>query len=203
MPKKPTVHYKYNPALSVKENAERCAVSVATINQHNKTILFDFDDTLFDTTPTKALRDAKTKDWESIYEQIPNCKLYDGFNDVFDFIRAHNINVGIVSIAQKELINRTVKHFNCPCHHIQGWWRLPMKPYPHQINKALEKLNADAKDVIMFGDSPDDVAACRAAGIKIVGCTWGLHCQEAKNALINSSPDYIIDSPIDIIKILK
>ena len=145
----------------------------------------------------------KTKDWESIYEQIPNCKLYDGFNDVFDFIRAHNINVGIVSIAQKELINRTVKHFNCPCRQIQGWWRLPMKPYPHQINKALEKLKADAKDVIMFGDSPDDVAACRAAGIKIVGCTWGLHSQEEKNALINSSPDYIIDSPIDIIKILK
>lgn len=203
MPKKSPLTYKYNPALSIKANAERCAVSEATINQHNKTVLFDFDNTLFDTTPTKSLRSVKTKDWESVYEQIPNCKLYDGFNDVFDFIRAHNINVGIVSIAQKELINRTVKHFNCPCHHIQGWWRLPMKPYPHQINKALEKLNADAKDVIMFGDSPDDVAACRAAGIKIVGCTWGLHSQEENNALINSSPDYIIDSPIEIIKILK
>ena len=86
MPKKSPLTYKYNPALSVKENAERCAVSVATINQHNKTILFDFDDTLLDTTPTKSLRSVKTKDWESIYEQIPNCKLYDGFNDVFDFI---------------------------------------------------------------------------------------------------------------------
>lgn len=169
----------------------------------NKTVLFDFDDTLFDTTQTKALRGAKTKDWESIYKQIPNCRLYEGFHEVFDFINKNNIKVGIVSIAQKELINRTVKHFNCPCHHIQGWWRQPMKPYPHQINKAIEKLKANAQDVIMFGDSPNDVVACRAAGIKIVGCTWGLHSQEEKNALINSSPDYIIDSPIDIIKILK
>lgn len=36
MPKKPTVHYKYNPALSVKENAERCGVSEATIRKFIK-----------------------------------------------------------------------------------------------------------------------------------------------------------------------
>ena len=80
------------------------------MNQTNKTVLFDFDDTLFDTTPTKALRGAKTKDWESIYEQIPNCKLYDGFNDVFDFIRVHNINVGIVTsggVSVKEVNSKT------------------------------------------------------------------------------------------------
>lgn len=36
MPKKPTVHYKYNPALSVKENAELCGASVATIRKFIK-----------------------------------------------------------------------------------------------------------------------------------------------------------------------
>ena len=169
----------------------------------NKTVLFDFDDTLFDTTPTKSLRSVKTKDWESIYEQIPNCRLYEGFHEVFDFINKNKIKVGIVSIAQKELINRTVKHFDCPCDQIQGWWRLPMKPYPHQVNKAIEKLKANAQDVIMFGDSPDDVAACRAAGIKIVGCSWGLQNKEEINVLINSNPDYIIHNPIEIINILQ
>ena len=36
MPKKSSVHYKYNPALSVKENAELCGVSVATIRKYIK-----------------------------------------------------------------------------------------------------------------------------------------------------------------------
>ena len=53
-----------------------------------------------------------------------------------------------------------------------------MKPYPHQINKALEKLKSDAKQTIMFGDSPDDVTASKAAGIKVIGCTWGLNSQK-------------------------
>jgi DNA-binding transcriptional MerR regulator len=33
MPKKSPLHYKYNPALSIKENAERCGVSVAAIRK--------------------------------------------------------------------------------------------------------------------------------------------------------------------------
>ena len=171
--------------------------------KNNTTILFDFDDTLFDTSPTKQLRGAKTKDWEAIYAQIPNCKLYEGYDKVFEYINKNQLKIGVVSIAQKELIGRTIKHFNCPCHHIQGWWRMPMKPYPHQINKALEKLKANPKNVILFGDSPDDVTASKAAGIKVVGCTWGLSSQKEIDALIDSSPDGIINNPIEIIDILK
>ena len=78
-----------------------------------------------------------------------------------------------------------------------------MKPYPHQINKALEKLKANSKNVILFGDSPDDVTASRAAGIKVIGCTWGLNSQKEIDALIDSSPDGIINNPIEIIDILK
>ena len=36
MPKKPSVHYKYNPALSIKENAERCGVSESAIRKYIK-----------------------------------------------------------------------------------------------------------------------------------------------------------------------
>ena len=36
MPKKSPLIYKYNPALSVKENAERCGVSEATIRKFIK-----------------------------------------------------------------------------------------------------------------------------------------------------------------------
>lgn len=34
MPKKSPITYKYNPALSVKENAVRCGVSVAVVRNH-------------------------------------------------------------------------------------------------------------------------------------------------------------------------
>ena len=36
MSKRSPLTYKYNPALSVKENAERCGVSVATIRKFIK-----------------------------------------------------------------------------------------------------------------------------------------------------------------------
>ena len=36
MPKNSSVHYKYNPALSIKENAERCGVSESAIRKYIK-----------------------------------------------------------------------------------------------------------------------------------------------------------------------
>lgn len=36
MPKKSSIHYKYNPALSIKENAEKCGVSESAIRKYIK-----------------------------------------------------------------------------------------------------------------------------------------------------------------------
>lgn len=47
------------------------------------------------------------------------------------------------------------------------------KPDPEPVFLALERLGAGAGDAVFVGDSPYDVAAGVAAGVRVVGVTWG------------------------------
>jgi phosphoglycolate phosphatase len=55
----------------------------------------------------------------------------------------------------------------------------------------MSELGAVAEDTWMIGDSATDVAAARAAGVKVAGVTWGFH----PGALRAAGPDLLIDDP--------
>lgn len=47
------------------------------------------------------------------------------------------------------------------------------KPHPEPVLVALERLGVAPADAIFVGDSPHDVAAGNAAGVRTIGVTWG------------------------------
>ncbi|MBN8912713.1 MAG: HAD-IA family hydrolase [Rhizobiales bacterium] len=47
------------------------------------------------------------------------------------------------------------------------------KPHPDHIRGAVRMAGGDLKSAIMIGDTGIDIAAARAAGIPVVGCTFG------------------------------
>ncbi len=72
------------------------------------------------------------------------------------------------------------------------------KPAPDGILLACEKLGCDK--CVYVGDSVTDIQAGKAANAITVGYISNIH---KKEALIASTPDYITDELLDVLKILK
>lgn len=146
-----------------------------------KCIITDFDNTLFDTSIDRTLRRAKgEKDWEAIYALIPQYRLYDGWKDVFDWAKQKGVKIGVVSNASRELIERTLKHFDLQYDCVIGYRQFFEKPNPILMNFALEKLNVLPENVISVGDNLDDEIMSRASQMDFYGALWG---SEEKDAL--------------------
>jgi pyrophosphatase PpaX len=47
------------------------------------------------------------------------------------------------------------------------------KPHPEPVERALALLRSGPEDAIFVGDSPHDVQAGRAAGVRTIGVAWG------------------------------
>jgi phosphoglycolate phosphatase len=72
---------------------------------------------------------------------------------------------------------------------VQGTDGFPCKPAPDVILTALAALGERREDCLMVGDSPADVAAAHAAGVKICVTTYGYGNQEE---LAGARPDFWI-----------
>jgi phosphoglycolate phosphatase-like HAD superfamily hydrolase len=44
-----------------------------------------------------------------------------------------------------------------------------MKPNPAPIHQALDILGLSSADALLVGDSPSDIQACKAAGVRSIG----------------------------------
>ena len=58
----------------------------------------------------------------------------------------------------------------------------------------------DISKTILIGDTVFDVFGAKEKGIKSLAVTYGY---ETKEALVSSNPDYIVDSPLEILKVIK
>lgn len=65
------------------------------------------------------------------------------------------------------------------------------KPDPAHLRACLEGLDVAPHDVVVVGDSANDILAARALGAVAVGCAWGLNPREELRAL---QPDHLIES---------
>ncbi|MBN2538622.1 MAG: HAD family hydrolase [Deltaproteobacteria bacterium] len=67
-----------------------------------------------------------------------------------------------------------------------------------KIHHAIEKWNMRRDQAYYVGDTVGDIKEGRAAGIRTVAATWGWHPRER---LEGARPDYIVDSPEDLLTI--
>jgi phosphoglycolate phosphatase len=65
------------------------------------------------------------------------------------------------------------------------------KPDPEGLLRLMAETGAFSGETWMVGDSATDVAAARAAGVRVAGVTWGFH----PGALRAAGPDLLIDRP--------
>lgn len=82
--------------------------------------------------------------------------------------------------------------------HVQGTDGFPAKPAPDVIHRGLEALGAAAEDVLFIGDSTADMAAGRAAGVRVCAVRWGYGNHEE---MASYSPDFWIDHPSQLLSL--
>lgn len=66
----------------------------------------------------------------------------------------------------------------------------PKKPDPAPLLEACRRLNLDPTRTLMVGDSENDVIAAKAAGMKVVGLTYGYNYGRP---IADSQPDWVLE----------
>lgn len=164
-----------------------------------KSIIFDLDLTLIDTTCLEPLR--HNRNWQEAYRCIPYTTMYEGIAEVLEVIRKHNIPCAIVSTSPRTYVEKIVTHYNLPVQHIVSYHDAkPIKPHPAQMLKALELMGLPAKKVISFGDRVIDIEASNAAGIESVACFWGT---KEKYELLRSDYSHALVKPSEILTMIR
>lgn len=72
---------------------------------------------------------------------------------------------------------------------------LPLKPGPEMILHVLERLGVGPDRCVMIGDGLQDIAASRAAGIRVCAVGYGLGDPQA---LMDAKPDFFCRQPQEL-----
>ena len=114
-----------------------------------RSIIFDLDLTLVDTTPLEQAR--ADRNWQLAYSKISECHLYDGIQEILDVITKHHIPTAIVSTSPGKYVQNVTDYFHIPVDHIIGYHDAkPHKPAPAPMLLALQKLGCSADQAISF-----------------------------------------------------
>ena len=69
----------------------------------------------------------------------------------------------------------------------------------HRIKQQLKKHNLNPHNVIYIGDETRDIDAAQKCGMRVIAVTWGFHTTEL---LCKHNPDYLVNTPAEIVQIV-
>ena len=137
------------------------------------------------------------------YTQImtSDIHVYEGVEELLNFLTEKNISWGIVTnksakytlpIIEKLKWHNQTNAIICPEDVHQT------KPDPEGILRALNLLDASVETSFYVGDHERDIQSAKNANVKSVACTYGYYQSDP----LSWGADFIVDSPIEIKKLL-
>ena len=78
-----------------------------------------------------------------------------------------------------------------------------LKPHPEAVNLALAQLRVAPGKTLMVGDSAADIQAGQAAGCLGCHAAWGIPVEERAGLLGAAKPDFVLNSPSDLLDVIK
>jgi phosphoglycolate phosphatase len=101
---------------------------------------------------------------------------YDGVTDTLGRLSEKGHTLALLSNKNEELCRQLLEHFGVARHFVAVAGADTMecrKPSPEPVLRLMAMLGRTAAETVMVGDSINDVAAGRGAGVVTVGCTYG------------------------------
>lgn len=135
-----------------------------------------------------------------------NVPLYPGIDDLLHNLKSDGYKLGIVSNGNKEVIQAKLRRYDLEdtidC--IIGYEQVnKTKPNPEGLLKCLRELKVKPKRALYVGDMENDIKAARAAGIKVIGVTYG-YCRLRRDKYeIMSKADIAVHCVEDVYKRIK
>lgn len=124
---------------------------------------------------------------------------FEGIAEVVSLLREDRVPVGVVTSKTREMALRTLAAcgFGGAFGAVITADEVTLgKPHPEPVHRALAELAVAAGSGVLFvGDSPHDLVAGRAAGVRTAAVTWGA-ADEA--ALAAEAPDYLVRSVTEL-----
>ena len=128
---------------------------------------------LEDSTPVKGLADTLS--------QLPSsCQLYifssNNRENILSYLKKYNLNRYFTDIFEDD------SYFGKDV----------------GLKKIIKQKKLDPSNTFYFGDESRDILASKNAGIKAVGVLWGF---EGEKPLLAANPDYLLSTPIELLKL--
>lgn len=162
-------------------------------------IIFDFDQTLVDTSPVEHLR--KARNWKAVMAQASKLQVYDGVHELLAELHEAGETLAIVTKSPDMVAKAFISQHKWPINIVLGYHQVrARKPDPEGLLLAMKKAGASPEETVHVGDQPEDTEASRAAGVVALGSAWGLADVSALEA---SAPDQIFTSVADLRAYLK
>lgn len=156
----------------------------------------------------KVMEKLNIKDKEKTYarwvqyvnEYEEGATLYDGFKNVFEQFKKHEITQAVVSaktIEQYEIdfVSKGLDQYMATA--ILADDTEKHKPNPAPLLECLKRLDLNANQTIYIGDSLADYKAARQANMDFGYAKWGSTSEEG---ILH--PDYVFEKPQDLLKLL-
>jgi ATP-dependent DNA helicase RecQ len=144
-----------------------------------KAVIFDFDLTLFNSSPVKSLMD--TKQWSLVYKNIHLCSFYPYALKTLSLLNHYNIQTAIVSNAPSSYVKKILSFYNTDINIVICYHDVKNhKPSPEGIYKVLDKLCINSSEAIYVGDNDLDYKTACNANIDFFGVLWGKYSHPVK-----------------------
>lgn len=128
---------------------------------------------------------------------------YEGIRELLEFARKRGLGLAVVSNKPHAQAVATVEYvfgkgtFDVVIGEKEG---IPKKPDPTGAKTAAGRMGARPKECLYLGDTNTDMRTGKRAGMTTVGVLWGFRGREELAAF---SPDYLVQTPKDVIAIVK
>jgi HAD superfamily hydrolase (TIGR01549 family) len=157
-------------------------------------VIFDFDQTLVDTSPVEALRAARN--WKGVMARASSLKVYDGVHDLLADLKAAGQPLAIVTKSPDMVARAFIREHGWPIETVIGYHQVTRrKPDPEGLLLAMSKASASPNSTYHVGDQAQDTEASRGAGVIALGAAWGT---DDRHGLKASKPDEMFDAVAEL-----
>jgi pyrophosphatase PpaX len=126
--------------------------------------------------------------------ELPKAKM------TLELLREKGIKIAIVTTKDRESAEAAIRLFQFPYDVLlTAKDTARIRPDPEPLLKAIKLLNSTAAQTFYCGDTPQDIAQGRRAGVKTIGVTTGLY---SKEELEKEKPDFVFDKIDAVLGIL-
>jgi HAD superfamily hydrolase (TIGR01509 family) len=131
------------------------------------------------------------------------CTMFDGINDLLSMLKSRGVPMGIMTAKGRDTADIALAEL--------GWAGMfksvvtgddvvKSKPDPEGALLVASELGIEPRDCVFIGDSPADIGAGKAAGMRTIWAGWHPVYAEKVRAL---SPDHLAQTPNDLKLLLR